>query len=572
VWGSGKDVFVVGDAGTILRTSDGGKTWARLASGTRADLHGVWGSSAKDLYVVGDGNLVLHSSDGGKSWKASNPPTGVVTALEGVWGSGPKDVYVVGVNGAVAHSGDGGKTWVSQNVQGQYGYPTLYAVWGTGAKDVWAAGEQGNLWHTTDGGKTWLAAGRSGGAFHGVTAAAGGVVAIGDNGRVVTVAAGDGKTDEPKPPVGAFLQGVWSQGGTVIAVGQAGWSKAANAQQSTILRSTDGAKTWTPIANPGREHLVGVWSDGKIAWAVGAHGLILRSADGGATWSEVSSHAIDGEVRGFASGGKVIVAAAGQLARSTDGGKTWQAIASAPGWELSVAATADGFVAIGGSGTIVRSTDGGVTWKPTGGQAPKTPPHALAAAGKALVAVGEQGAVVRSDDGGTTWKAGRAGTDALRAVWTDGKTWWTVGDREALFTSTDAGASWTPVKGPGKRYDFTGVWSDGSAVVIVGVDAPHDDGGEDMDPPHAIVLRSTDGGKSWVETRFDDNYGLTAVSGAGAEVWAVGRSGLTLHSSDHGKTWKRGAAPTGVTCTAVWSDGKSGVIVGGENGEAWRGK
>ena len=33
--------FVVGDAGTILKTTDAGATWAPLTSGTTTTLHGV---------------------------------------------------------------------------------------------------------------------------------------------------------------------------------------------------------------------------------------------------------------------------------------------------------------------------------------------------------------------------------------------------------------------------------------------------------------------------------------------------------------------------------------------------
>jgi len=53
-WGSGpSDVTLVTQLGLILRTSDGGKSWARLKLDAR-DTTAVWGAG-KDLYVLGPG-------------------------------------------------------------------------------------------------------------------------------------------------------------------------------------------------------------------------------------------------------------------------------------------------------------------------------------------------------------------------------------------------------------------------------------------------------------------------------------------------------------------------------------
>src|SRR6266480_89266 len=51
--------FVVGDTGTILKTTDAGATWAPLTSGTTTTVHGVYIFSADEGVAVGDQGLIL---------------------------------------------------------------------------------------------------------------------------------------------------------------------------------------------------------------------------------------------------------------------------------------------------------------------------------------------------------------------------------------------------------------------------------------------------------------------------------------------------------------------------------
>ena len=68
-----------------------------------------------------------------------------------------------------------------------------------------------------------------------------------------------------------------------------GW---AVGQTGTILRTTDGGKTWELQPNLKVEegsHLFGVQAlDAKTAWAVGEWGTRIHTDDGGATWKDES--------------------------------------------------------------------------------------------------------------------------------------------------------------------------------------------------------------------------------------------------------------------------------------------
>lgn len=73
---------VVGQAGTILRTVDGGSTWTLQSSGTNRFLYGVSFVDINDGTVVGDFGTILRTTDGGEMWKSQD--SGTANVLRGV--------------------------------------------------------------------------------------------------------------------------------------------------------------------------------------------------------------------------------------------------------------------------------------------------------------------------------------------------------------------------------------------------------------------------------------------------------------------------------------------------------
>jgi Photosynthesis system II assembly factor YCF48 len=78
--------FVVGDAGTILKTTDAGMTWSPVTSGTTNALHDVYFFDATQGVVVGDQGLILRTTDGGTGWQGV--ASGVMDGLRAVSFSG----------------------------------------------------------------------------------------------------------------------------------------------------------------------------------------------------------------------------------------------------------------------------------------------------------------------------------------------------------------------------------------------------------------------------------------------------------------------------------------------------
>jgi photosystem II stability/assembly factor-like uncharacterized protein len=112
-------------SGTILRSTDGGRTWRRQPSGTPNIL--LWGVacvSPSTCVAVGDKGTILRSTDGGRTWRsqhldlvaaryALDPISGTLYNLIGVVCPSPSTCVAVGGSGAIVRSTDGGRTWRS---------------------------------------------------------------------------------------------------------------------------------------------------------------------------------------------------------------------------------------------------------------------------------------------------------------------------------------------------------------------------------------------------------------------------------------------------------------------------
>jgi photosystem II stability/assembly factor-like uncharacterized protein len=170
--------WACGRWGTMLHTSDGGKSWQEQESGTDYTLSSICFVDGKQGWAVGDGGTIIHTADGGNTWEAQDPP--VIEAEAGMpWGSRIKNgsnqeeqrqdfrlrTFFMGVHfideksGWIAtertrilHTDDGGKTW---EVQFQDEDFILKSISFCDDRHGWAVGEFGYIYHTKDGGQSW---------------------------------------------------------------------------------------------------------------------------------------------------------------------------------------------------------------------------------------------------------------------------------------------------------------------------------------------------------------------------------------------------------------------------------
>jgi photosystem II stability/assembly factor-like uncharacterized protein len=187
--------FVVGgerfDKSTILKTTDGGKTWTyKNLNEAPKSLYSITRSPDQTLYAIGFDGKVLRSDNEGNVWKfhqiwyapykdiaftQSNRGIivggvsfnqGIMTFIDSNANASPFDSsgyelndiemidgktgYVSGL-GLILKTTDSGYSWQMQNIQDD----NFKAVKAYGPDEAWTCGYNGSIFHTTNGGQSW---------------------------------------------------------------------------------------------------------------------------------------------------------------------------------------------------------------------------------------------------------------------------------------------------------------------------------------------------------------------------------------------------------------------------------
>lgn len=154
--GSGIDqIIAVGESGLILRSSDGGETWTPVSSGVTKNLNSVYSLSSFITIIAGDEGTILKSSNNGLNWvnQSLSDTTSDLNKIAsmGSWFFGP----ILGI------AGDNGKLYSSTNYSFWNLIETgtsedLYDLQFKNASSGYVAGENGTLRYTIDGGNEWF--------------------------------------------------------------------------------------------------------------------------------------------------------------------------------------------------------------------------------------------------------------------------------------------------------------------------------------------------------------------------------------------------------------------------------
>lgn len=159
---SGSDLVVVGERGTILRSTDDARTWQRTASPTRATLTGVTFAPASAAapsapghgWAVGHDALILSTTDGGRTWTKQFQGDNLEDSFLDVLAIDPQRITAVGAYGLFASTVDGGKTWTPRKLSAEDYHFNRITIGPTGT--LYIAGERGTLLRSLDRGDTWL--------------------------------------------------------------------------------------------------------------------------------------------------------------------------------------------------------------------------------------------------------------------------------------------------------------------------------------------------------------------------------------------------------------------------------
>ena len=294
---------IVGYAGKVLITADGGFTWTQATTGTRRALYRVQFVDASTGWISGQEGLILRTVDGGETWQRQRSGTDV--NLFSLFFLDAKNGWAVGDKSILLDTHDGGATWTlhkivsaaEKQLSAQEALasadPVLYDVYFLNPTTGWVVGEFGKIFHTTDGGRSWVEQQQSllgaevvdlldlptlfGVRFLNVREG----IAVGLDGKIARTEDGVTWKFAPMqleyPVVDPLFYPTVFPDGTGWAVGAAG----------EVLRVDGPGRPWERI-----DLGVGIptwlrgmsWADETNGWIVGGFGRILHTKDGGKTW------------------------------------------------------------------------------------------------------------------------------------------------------------------------------------------------------------------------------------------------------------------------------------------------
>jgi photosystem II stability/assembly factor-like uncharacterized protein len=269
--------YAVGEFGTVLRSTDGGRNWSQLQSAPFGTFTGVFFIDDQTGWIAGSGGIFA-TTDGGESWARQSTPSGI-GALNAVYMIDANVGWAVGTNGTILRTATGGQGvppsggWQrpaaglgsnSQRISG-----TLYDVKFVGATDGYIIGQSNNtgMLLRTDDGTTWghSYAGTSEPLFGIGTAPDGAVYVVGGNNTIRKLVGFDAFEQFANVPPGRLLAVEFIDANRGFIVGQSG----------TLLRTENGGDTWTQMdAGTNRDLHAVDFVDEDTGAVVGSDGVI----------------------------------------------------------------------------------------------------------------------------------------------------------------------------------------------------------------------------------------------------------------------------------------------------------
>ncbi len=308
---NGSDLAVVGNAGIVNITNDGGSTWRNknYSVGGGSTVYSsmlVSPNATFDNVPSGDiwlgpngGGDLLYSSNGGANWTTRS--TAHTRSIFGIQFVDANTGYICGGFpnngglgiGEVSKSTDAGLTWTYLSLPATMNTSQINAISFTDVNTGYAAGfrspfEPGLIWKTVDGGASW---------------------------------------------VSQALEGV--PGGSIVSVQMLN-ADSGYALANTLYSTTNGGNNWVRSIDP---YVTSTgWSNMRVAsWDVvylngnGTSNLkkIIRTVDRGATWTDLTGNLLSTvtvfRTRWLNLNHGIVSGTNGYMAKTTNGGLNWTA-------------------------------------------------------------------------------------------------------------------------------------------------------------------------------------------------------------------------------------------------------
>lgn len=577
--------------GTVIKTVDGGATWAALDVGVTEALEALDFVDASLGWAVGANGTIIHTADGGQSWTQQLVDT--TAEFLGVAFADANHGWAVATtpttyddffeeytdwDAALWATSDGGQSWQQQTLPDEASI--LRDVDVVDAQTGWAVGVKragvddfsnvehaGVIYHSADGGATWTEqyspAGVTLTAVDFVDALHGWAVGFptnsGEDQRAVFHTSDGGQSWEIQEPGDMFsplwdVQFIDQNRGYIVGANYIG------AWGPPVFRTFDGGTTWEAVrmknANPlSVEGLYGVAVVGDQVFAVGDHDYVAVTAQAWDTPIETptgmpcfnldclfeqrylnphyifhSAYFID-ENQGWVVGSKTFaVSHWGQVILHTrDGGLTWET-------QYEHSPDVEGLFSVHRLDDVMFSDalNGWVTGTS----------ERLSSEGRDF-----NGAILTTADGGQTWQDNAAALyedrerEFFAVDFIDAQNVWALAARNFpssnvnLARTSDGGSTWTWVDA-----GVEGSMSVGFALVQGDIDFPDVEHGWAAGGM-GVVVSTADGGSTWAQQTLTCDWPvcpmrLFTVAMIDDQTGWIGGEGL-YHTTDGGESWLR---------------------------------
>jgi len=388
--------LITGAGGLILRTTDGGLSWTRISSGTANDLRSLDMINDSLGFITGNQGTLLKTRDSRISWKQM--PMMTMTNFTDVCFLDSLNGFIV-ANKFLLKTADSGLIW--DTILQSDTIWSFYKITAVTDSIIFVAGGHGTLFKSTDSGKNCN--------------------------RIPT--------------------GTDKNLNTVCFVNpKVGYLAGAN---GTLLKTDDSGTNWIQVLTSFPFDFYGIsFVNESTGFIYGANGAIFRTQNGGGTCtaftfttlSDLNSVAFPTELTGYACG------SGGTVVMTSDGGRTWTTLTSGTAQKLNSIFMVNqnlGF-AVGENGTIIKTTDGGKSWinliSPEG-----TTWYATYFQNELKgFLVGATSLIYRTTDGGISWISTPTGVNTVfRSVSFSGEAGFICGDHGVIMKTNDDGDSWS---------------------------------------------------------------------------------------------------------------------------------
>lgn len=219
-------IWMVGNNGKILKSTDAGKSFETQRSPVGNDLQGIKAWDSKRAVAVGNMGIVIVTDDGGVTWREIGdiPRSEIANKLFRVVTLNGGRAFAVGVMGTIISTEDYGNTWVRRIEEQDIAWNDILFV---NEQKGWVVGEFGTIMNTEDGGLTWI---------------------------------------EQETPTESSIMNIEAEDENILR---------ACGLEGTILTTHDGGLTWEMYRLNTREHLLALLYTGDKWIGVGTGGIVF---------------------------------------------------------------------------------------------------------------------------------------------------------------------------------------------------------------------------------------------------------------------------------------------------------